>query len=556
MKRLVLVSLMLASVTILFSSCNQLNRMKKNVDQVEVTCKPEVVTLKGQNVEADVTVTFPAKYFGKKVVGRITPVIVYDGGETTGISKFLQGERVKDNFQVISWRNGDSYTQRISIPYDPNMDLSTLMLRFEGRNRNATTFIKIADLVAAQGVSTVQKLADIPYTVIMQDNFKRITTITEDADIHYIVNRYDVRPAELTTEQIKLFQDFIKENDDKDNVTLGTLYSKGYASPEGPEDFNDKLSKNRSESGQTAIQKTLKGVDINYDAAAYGEDWDGFKKLVQQSNIADKDLILQVLSMYESSARRDQEIRNLSQVFEVLKKDILPQLRRTQLVASADIVGKSDEELVAAIRRGDTSLNVEEMLFAATLLTDRNEIANAYKLAASQHNDVRAFNNLGVTLLHMGDVNGAKVAVDRAAKIQTSPAVTNNLAAIAIAQGDLDTAKQYLSGLNTPEARKNKALVALMEGDYTAAARDLDGFNLAVLEVLNGNYAKAKTTLGTCDCPRSNYLRAIIAMREGSSSNALSYLRSAIGKDSSYRARAQRDIEFAKLHGTPEFNAL
>lgn len=556
MKRLVVVSLILASVAVLFSSCNQLNKMKKNVDQVEVTCKPEVATLIGQDVVADVTVTFPAKYFGRKVIGKITPVIVYEGGETAGISKFLQGERVKDNFQVISWRNGGSYTQKVRIPYDPKMDVSTLELRFEGRNQNAVAFVKIADLVAAQGVSTVQNLADVPYTVIMQDNFKRVTTITEDASIHYLVNSANVRPGQLTTEQIKLFEQFIRDNEDKDNVTLGTLYSKGYASPEGPEDFNDKLSKNRSETGQAAIKKELKGADLNYDAAAYGEDWDGFKKLVQESNMADKDLILQVLSMYESSARRDQEIRNLSQVFEVLKRDILPQLRRTQFVASADVVGLSDAELVAAIRRSDKNLNVEEMLYAATLLNDRKEVAEAYRLAANQHNDVRAYNNLGVTLLAMGDINGAKQAIDRAAKIQTSPAVTNNLAAVAIAQRDLDTAKQYLSGLNTPEARKNKALVALMEGDYTAAAKDLDGFNLAVLEVLNGNYAKANSILGSSNCAKCEYLRAIISMREGNSNKAISYLRSAISQDSSYRARAHRDIEFAKLFGTSEFSAL
>ena len=79
--------------------------------------------------------------------------------------------------------------------------------------------------------------------------------------------------------------------------------------------------------------------DHRIDAAAYGEDWDGFKELVEKSDIKDKNLILQVLSLYNSPAERETEIKNMSTVFNELKKDILPELRRSQIVNSTDLQG-------------------------------------------------------------------------------------------------------------------------------------------------------------------------------------------------------------------------
>ena len=46
--------------------------------------------------------------------------------------------------------------------------------------------------------------------------------------------------------------------------------------------------------------------------------------------------------MYSSSTQREDEIKNMSSVFNELKKDILPQLRRSVIVNTIDLEGKTD----------------------------------------------------------------------------------------------------------------------------------------------------------------------------------------------------------------------
>jgi hypothetical protein len=353
MKRFVKVSLMLASAAVLLSSCNCYKKMAKNADDVNITCTPTVLSLKGNTVSADITVTYPAAYFNKKAVLKVTPVLVFEGGEITGTPKYVQGEKVKDNYTVIAKKQGGSYTQTVTFPYDSRADLCTMELRVEGKCAKGkhSEFTPIAAIPVAQGISTIQKLADnAAGLAIMPDNFKRVTTISQGAEIMYLINRANVRKGELTKEQIKMFEDFVKEYSNKDRATLGNIYAKGYASPDGPLAFNDKLSKERSQTGQKAISEKLKDVkNAKYDIAAYGEDWEGFKELVSASDIKDKDLILQVLAMYDNPVKRDEEIRNMSSVFDVLAKEILPQLRRTKLSADVDIEGRTDAEILAAV---------------------------------------------------------------------------------------------------------------------------------------------------------------------------------------------------------------
>ena len=294
MKKIVNLSLILA-VAVVASSCNCFKKMAKKVDDVTITCNPEVLTLKGSNVVTDVTVTFPEKYYHKKAVAKVTPVLEFEGGSIEGTPQYFQGSKVKDNYTVIDKKTGGSYTMSVSIPYDPRAEVSTLVMVVEGRCEGKDAeMTEVARIPVAEGVNTLQNSMDYSSALeMLSDKYEKTTTISEKADIMYTINQSNVRKNQLTTEQIKALESFITENVDKDRVTLGNVYANGYASPDGPLDLNDKLSKARSESGKKALSKELKKVEgVNYDAAAYGEDWDGFKELVEASNIEDKAMIL------------------------------------------------------------------------------------------------------------------------------------------------------------------------------------------------------------------------------------------------------------------------
>jgi hypothetical protein len=517
--------------------------MAKNQDQISVSANPDMLTLVGNEITTEVTVVFPVKYYNPKAIVRVTPMLVFEGGVIEGAPKYFQGEKVKDNYTVISKNSGGSFTQKISFPWDPRARKSTLELKVEGKCKKGD-FVLGGVIPVCEGVNTLQQ--DLAYSdamTVLPDDFKRVTHETGSVNIMYQVNSSNVRKGELSKEQTKLFEQFIRDNENRDRVTLGNIQARGYASPEGPEGFNDNLSRKRSESGRAAIGKQLKNSNVNYDVASFGEDWEGFKELVEASDMKDKAMISQVLNMYSSAAQRDIEIKNMSAVFEELKQNILPELRRTQMLATTDIQGKTDAELIAAAGNNISSLNLEETMFAATLFNAAADKARIYKSAADRFNDARAWNNLAIALAEQNDWAGAENALVRATQVSSNPAMVNNLALAAMAQGKSAEVAKYLPTASAAA----KALAEVSNGNYAAASRGLEGYNKAVADVLGGNLSAAKNALVGDASAAADYLRGVIAAKEGDAAAAASSVKSAIAKEPAMRAKALADINLKSI---------
>ena len=573
MKNLLKMTMVLAVASLAFSSCNCFKKMAKNQDEVVLTCNPEVLVLNNGKVAADIEVTFPAKYFNKKAELRVTPVIVFEGGEVAAPTKCLQGEKVKENYTAVGV-NGGKFTHHVEFVYDERMQQSELQLRVEVKcpNGGCKEFTLInanngamptkveAEVLAAggaeakalacqfgrtiaKGVNTLQ--SDIDYAEAMQsvaNNYKNVTTVVTKADVIYRINSSKVCKKGIATEELDNLKAKVAENKANDRAKQ-TVYVNGYASPDGPEKFNDKLSSARSESGKKAVEQLLSEAGIQIDAASYGEDWEGFKEAVAASNIADKDLILQVLGMYDSSAQREKEIKNMSSVYKKLQTEVLPQLRRAQVVNSADITGKTDDEMVALVKAGNAAaLDVEELLHVAEA---RPEVAvAALEFAASKYNDARVYNNLGLAYAKAGENAKALAAFEKAVKAGgNSTELNNNLALANLANGNVAKAKEYAKAGNA----EVQALVNAAEGNYAQASAKLEGYNAAIAQVMNGDLAAAKKSVANDNSAKADYLRAIIAVKEGNVNSAKAQLNSAISKDASLAAKAKKDVNLACL---------
>ena len=386
MKNIMKLSVVLVAAALAFSSCNCFKKMAQNREDVKLTVTPEILTLNNGIVAADINVTFPQEYFNKKAVIKVTPVIVFEGGEVAGTTKYYQGSKVDENYAVVDKVNGGNFNQHVEFPYDPRMDQCELQLRAEikcpsGKCKEFTlvnlntgaiptkeqaavlagndeaakaALAKEFGLTVAYGLNTLQK--DLKYGDLMEqmpNDYKKVTTVVDKTDLLYAINSSVVTKKNEKNANLDAFKANVDKNLDNDRATQN-IAVKGYASPDGPVKFNDKLSKARSESGQKVVAKLLKDAGLEIDAAAYGEDWDGFKELVEKSDIQDKNLILQVLSLYNSPAEREAEIKNMSSVFEELKKEILPELRRSQIVNSTDLQGLTGyNEAIALIQSND-----------------------------------------------------------------------------------------------------------------------------------------------------------------------------------------------------------
>ncbi|GHU98096.1 hypothetical protein FACS1894159_00040 [Bacteroidia bacterium] len=542
----------MAVAALVLTGCNCTKNMMKMTGGITAESNPSLLVQKGDKVPADITVKFAPKTFDKKTTLKITPALVFNGGELLGEVKYVQGESVKDNYQVIKNAAGGQFTFSVSFPYDARAKVCTLELRIEGKCK--TDYVAITKLPIAKGISSVQD--NVNYSAdlkLLDDNFKKTNTISQSAQIVYEINKSNVRKNQLSSSEIKQLADFVKANSTNQSATLGSIQSKGYASPDGPVKLNDDLSNKRSRTAKDAVSKSL-GKSTKYDISAYGEDWDGFQQLVQESNMKDKELVLQVLKMYSSSSQRDQELHNMSAVFKTLATDILPKLRRTVLVASADVKGKSDAELLQAAQSDPSTLDIEEALYIAKQLKDSQGRIKVYQAAANKSGDARAYNNLAVELAKTGNTKDATTAIKSAASKGSNPTINDNLGLLALQSGDLKTAQDALSKSSSSQA---KADLAFANGDYAAASKGLTGYNLAVAQLCNGDVAAAKSTLASVPASAdTDYLKAIVASRQGDAKGAIANLKSAIQKNPALKDKAKNDAEFTALFALPDFNSL
>ena len=573
MKKILTLTAVLAAALTL-SSCDCFKKMAKNPDAIEVTCTPEVLVLNNGKIAADLSATIPADYFNKKAALKVTPVIFFEGGAVAGETIVLQGEKVVANGMVVTNGETMNLTRHIEFDYQPAMDACELKLLVEVKckggkckeftlvnaNTGAILTAEQLEVVAkddeaayalksecgrkvAVGLNVLQKDIDFASAMaVEQNNYKNVNTTVVTADLVYKINSSVLSKKATQTAEVAALKESVEGYLNNDRAAQ-SVYVKGYASPDGPEKFNDKLSDKRSQSGLKAVQKLLAETGLNIDAAAYGEDWDGFKAAVAASDIKDKDLILQVLGMYSSSAEREKEIKNLASVFGDLKTEILPQLRRAQIVNTIDVTGKTDAEMVALINQGRVAeLSLEELLHIAEVEPAVAEVA--LKAAAETYNDARAYNNLAIALAKEGDYDGALKALDKAAKAGSkSEELNDNYALVYLAMGETDKAAAYAQGANA----EVQALAAAATGEYAAASKNLEGYNAAIVQVQEGNLAAAKNSIANDESAKADYLRAVIAAKEGNTEEAKAALQLAISKDASLAKKAAKDVNLASL---------
>lgn len=552
---------------VLMSGCSSLDKMKKNANLVQYEITPKVLETHAGIVAAQVKATYPEKYFDKNTTLKITPVLVYEGGETAFDEiLYAQGEKVLANNKSISWTGGNiNWTGDVN--YIPEMKVSEFMLRVEASKKDKTLAfdpIKLADGV----IATSTLVEDHAMPVSLKDNYQRVVPEQKMADILYLINRSDIRTSELKSADIQALKDYIALVMQNERMAVKGVMSSSYASPDGPLTLNERLSEQRGKAAEKYLQKEYGKIPELKDLFASqttAEDWEGFRTLVQESSMADKELILRVLSMYQDPVVREREIKNMAAAYEVLAKDILPQLRRSKLIVDVNLIGFSDDEILASIKGDASVLSSEQMLYAATLTEDPKEMLKYYQMAAEKEpKDYRVWNNIGWTYLSMGKTDEAIVALEKAKALKNDDIVKNNLGYAALLKGDLKASAEYFNSMSaaTPESRFGLGTIAIHEGKYDQAVNmlgDKPSMNLALAQLLKGDVNKAKTTMDSvkpCKCGAPSYLNAVIAARLDNKDGVLNGLREAIGYNSDWKNYARTDLEFAKFFMDDTFKSV
>jgi len=551
------------------TGCSGLNKMKKNAGSIEYEVTPKVLETHAGLVNVTIKGVYPEKYFDKKTTLTATPVLTYSGGETPFEKvQVLQGESVQANNQVITY-SGGNFTYTASVPYKDAMKVSELMLRVRAtRGTKSLDFdpVKLADGVIA--TSTLVQKEGRP--VMSGDKFVRILPEMQAADIHYVINRADIRSSELKAGDIIALKDYIKAVTTDPSRKFKTTTISSYASPDGPQSLNQKLSGNRGSAADKLIKKEFEKIEAAktygfFDARTTAEDWEGFKAEVEKSSIADKELILRVLSMYADPDVREKEIKNMAEAYEDLKTEVLPKLRRSQMLVTVDKVGRSDEQILAQAMSNPRVLSLEEMLYAATLTKEANDQLKFYQAAAEANpKEFRAWNNLGYTLMVLGRTDEAITAFERAKAIDNNDVVKSNLGYTALVKGDLTKAEEYFNSMTAAsnESKWGLGAISMTKGEYDRAVNYFGtepSFNNALAQLLKGDANRAKAILDSMEPSKngvSSYLKAVVGARLDDRNYMLAGLREAVAANADWKAYAKTDLELAKFWNDDTFKTV
>ncbi len=529
------------------------------------TTTPQVLEAVAGKVPVTINGKFPEKYFNKKAVVEVTPVLKWNGGEVKGQSSTFQGEKVEGNDQTISYKVGGNYTMKTVFDYVPEMAKSELYLEFNAKIGNKVVTIpavKVADGVIATS-ELVNNTLSSANPALGEDAFQRIIKEKYNANIMFLIQQANIRASELKT--AKDFNQQVADVNAAENKKISNIEVSAYASPDGGVKLNTGLAENREQNTTSMLNKDLKKskIDAAVDAKYTAQDWEGFQELVSKSNIQDKELILRVLSMYQDPEQRETEIKNISSVYKNLADEILPQLRRSRLTLNYDIIGKSDEEISKLAASNPKQLSIEELLYAATLTKDAAAQNAIYTAATQQYpNDYRAYNNLGKLAYQAGDMAKAESLLKKAASLKDAPEVNMNLALVSLAKGDKSAAETYLGKASgTKEFGETAGNLYIAQGQYERAVNsfgDAKTNSAALSQILAQDYNKAKTTLAGVETPDAytDYLTAVLGARTNNATLVINSLKSAISKDSSLAKKASSDLEFVKYFTNSSFMSL
>lgn len=562
-KKLYFAMTLLAAVVL--TSCSKMGTLSP--DYFTVTPNPLEAT--AGKVPATINGLFPEKFVKRNMTVTVTPVLRYANGETAGQAASFQGEKIEGNDQTISYRIGGNYTMKTVFDYIEPMQKSELYLTFAAKKGKKS--ISIPDVKVANGVvataELVKRTLKSASTSYAEDNFQHIINKRQEANIEFLVNQANIRTGELKSVSVQDFLATLKDiQTDAERKALEGVEISSYASPEGSLAVNTKLAGERGKNTKDYVAQQLQsaGLKGNIDTKFTAEDWEGFQQLVAKSNIQDKEVILRVLSMYQDPEEREAQIRNISAAYGDLTKEILPRLRRSRIMLNYDLIGRSDEEIVAQFKDDASKLSVDELLYGVNLADDEAmQQAMLTKTTQLYPNDYRAYNNLATLAYQKGDYAAAQQYVDKALALNANAAEPNvNKGLLAMLNGKIDEATQALAkGSNTFATGEALGNLNLLQGNYAQAVKNFgksasNSAGLALL--LNKDYLAAATTLNAVASPdaMTSYLKAIIAARTNNNDLALDNLKSAIAQDPSLAAYAAKDLEFSKLMADAAFKQI
>lgn len=232
---------------------------------------------------------------------------------------------------------------------------------------------------------------------------------------------------------------------DKD-VSIKSVWLKGYASPESPYAHNRELAIGRTRALKEHIQQLYHFDDNTITTDYEPEDWQGLRQYVEKSNINHRAEILELIDSYLEPDAKEAKIKNTyPKEYRFLLQHCYPALRHTDYRIDYTIRGYDNaEEIKRIMRERPQNLSLNEFYF----------VASTYEPGTEE------FTAVFETAVHL-------YPNDEIANL--------NAANAAIRRDNYEAAHRYLEKAgHSAEAVYARAALAIREENYKMAVRHLE----------------------------------------------------------------------------------
>jgi len=539
---------------------------------------PSPLINNGGTVSFTIQDTIQPKSFPNKMVVKLQPYMKF-GADTINLEPiYLKGEKAKEGTgKVVAWKTATPLVYKTSFKYKPEMQVSELWVKAytiaKGQETEASD-VKIADGI----VITSSRVGQSEIVAYAKDGYEKETIVNQTANLYFGYQKSNLNTG------LKLNKDHKGELDSLNNFfaqgwKVKSVEVNAWASPEGEQSLNQKLSDERGAIAKKAVIRDVKRLikakdskltikdatkEVNYTVTAKGADFNGFMTALQASNIAEKDKISNVIKSQATKADREKQIRNMTVIYQEVE-DMLAVLRRAEVTVTCFEPKFTDNQITAFAMSKPDTLKINELLYAATLTKDLNTQLEIYKTATELVPQCwRAWNNFAAVSIKMGNIDDATKYLAKANEIKPNNGlVSNNLGVIAAWKKDYKAAENYYKDAQNQgvDVNYNMGVIKMIKGDYNGGQQAFSSkkcdYNLALAQLENGNAAEATKTL---DCADKSgevfYLYAIIGARTNNTTMVIDNLKKAIESVPGYKEEAKKDLEFIKFKDKTEFQNL
>jgi len=422
------------------------------------------MTRKGQNFNVDVNVNLNTLEVKSNRMVVLTPFVA-GKTDTINLSSIgLMGRRryfyyernekrypeVFENKNFRTGENPDTFRWDETFPYEKWMDGSSLKMRKQVYGCcNDIIEESIIDLASYHGYHP-----DYQW-IVPEAELDKVRQVKGSAYIDFVVSTTDIRPdyRENRRELGKILSTIDSLKADAD-ITMDTLYIKGFASPESKYDNNTRLAKGRTKALKDYVTQ-LYSFDEDFIMTSYEpEDWEGLRRFVESSNISNREAILEIIDCSLEPDPKEWRLKSTyPEEYKFLKETCYPALRH------------SDYKIVYKIRT----------------FTDLNELKKVFKEAPAKLS-LREFFNLS-TAYEPGSEDFMKVFEVATMVYPDNETANLNAANAAMLVEEFNKAERYLAKAgDTPHAIYARGVLAGLRQEYSAAEEYFRKAAVAALE--------------------------------------------------------------------------